>query len=229
MRAAFAAPWAPLRAAHAALPVCRVWMAARGPGKGAGKGFGQRPAQPPRVPKESDGVEILPPLDRRPFVEEEYVPRGPTMKDDFQGRGLMEKELGPDAGVLPAIVADRMLRRILTFGGIPLGFLFAFFGAYFVLTYKYDVTVIPVVVAYSTLGTIGMATLGITYGIFSSSWDEDVEGSRLGWAEAKKNLVRAKDGLTGQRQKEKEGEEFAKIDALNRVRANEIEDKDMTE
>lgn len=137
------------------------------------------------------------------------------MREEYERKGIIAPEGGPDAGVLPEVVADRMLRRILTFGAVPLGLLFVFFAIYFVLKYKYDITVIPVVVAYSTLGTIGLATLGITYGIFSSSWDEDVEGTALGWQEARKNFVRAKDGLTGAREKEKREDELAKIDQLD--------------
>lgn len=147
--------------------------------------------------------------------DEPYIPRGPTLRAEYERRGVIEPQFGPDAGVLPQIVADRMLRRILTFGAAPLGLLFAFFAAYFVLKYKYDITVIPVVVAYSTLGAIALATMGISYGIFSSSWDEDQEGTKLGWKEAKTNFTRAKDGLLGARDKEKREEEFAKIDQLS--------------
>lgn len=108
-----------------------------------------------------------------------------------------------------------MLRRILGFGGVPFLGLFMFFGAYFLLKYKYDITVLPVVVAYTTLGTIAFATFGITYGIFSSSWDEDIEGSFLGWEEATTNFIRAKDGLFGARQRELKEEELARIDELS--------------
>lgn len=90
-----------------------------------------------------------------------------------------------------------------------------FFAVYFVLKYKYDITVLPVVVAFSTLGAVALATGGITYGIFSSSWDEDIDGSKLGWKEAKMNAVRARDGLLGARQREKEDDELDRIDRLS--------------
>lgn len=150
----------------------------------------------------------------KPGIDDTFIPRGPTMREDYERRGIIEPELGPNAGVLPEIVANRMLRRILTFGGFPLVFLFTFFAAYFVLKYKYDITVIPVVVAYSTLGTIALSTGGITYGIFSSSWDEDVEGTAFGWKEAKTNFVRAKDGLLGARDKELKEDGLNKIEQL---------------
>lgn len=104
-----------------------------------------------------------------------------------------------------------MIRRIMIFGGIPLSLLFAFFAVYFLLKYKYDITVLPVVVAFSTLGTVGLATAGITYGILSSSWD-DAEGSRLGLKETKVNFMRAKDGLVGTREREKLEDELDLLD-----------------
>lgn len=176
------------------------------------KGSGKQPKPKPKPKQES----VQPEREYgKPHVDETFVPRGPTLRAEYERDGFIEAELGPNAGVLPEIVATRMLRRILTFGGIPLGLLFTFFAAYFLLKYKYDITVIPVVVAYSTLGTIALATGGITYGIFSSSWDEDVEGSAFGFEEAKTNFFRAKDALFGARQKEIQEDELDKIDQLN--------------
>lgn len=179
----------------------------------SGKGFGNEPpnlSEPVRqsTPDETDS----------PLIDPTFVPRGPTLREEYERRGILEPARNPDAGVLPEVVANRMLRRILTFGAVPLSLLFAFFAAYFVLKYKYDITVIPVVVAYSTLGTIALSTLGISYGIFSSSWDEDVEGTKLGFVEAKINFIRAKDGLLGARQKEKQDDELQRLDKLNDYR-----------
>lgn len=147
----------------------------------------------------------------------EFIPRGPTLRKEYERKGLIEPTMSPDAGILPEVVSNRMIRRILFFGGVPLSFLFSFFAVYFVLKYKYDITVIPVVVAFSTLGTVAMATGGITYGIFSSSWDIEDEGSWLGWKEAKVNAVRAKDGLVGARQREKEEDELDRIDRMGKA------------
>lgn len=184
----------------------------------SGRGFGNKPPAKPQREGQSKAEDM-----ELPGIDASYIPRGPTLRQDYERRGVIEPERDPDAGVLPEIVANRMLRRILTFGSVPLGMLFVFFAAYFVLKYKYDITVIPVVVAYSTLGTVALSTLGITYGIFSSSWDEDVEGSRLGFAEAKLNFLRAKDGLVGARQKEIKENEFEKIDKLNEYRREQDE------
>lgn len=170
---------------------------ASGSGK-SGKGFGAVPEATSQAKRKPERLEIMPPSDNRPLVdvsEEDFVPRGPTLRQNYQERGLMEPDNGPDAGVLPQVVADRMIRRIAGFAGVPLGGLFVFFGAYFVAKYKYDISVIPVVVAYTTLGCIGSAGVGITYGIMSSSWDPENEGTALGFKEAQVNIVRARDGL----------------------------------
>lgn len=135
------------------------------------------------------------------------------MRAEYEQKGIIEPSLSPDAGILPEVVSNRMIRRIAIFAGIPISFLISFFVIYFLLKYKYDITVLPVVVAYSTLGTIGLATGGITYGIFSCSWDEE-PGSLLGWEEARINLLRAKDGLLGAREREKREDEFDRIDRL---------------
>lgn len=174
------------------------------------KGFGEKP--------QTSETQKL------PVPDDSFIPRGPTLRAEYEKKGIIAPSNSMNAGILPEIVANRMLRRILTFGGLPLSFLFLFFAAYFVLKYKYDITVLPVVVATSTLGTVGLATLGITYGIFSSSWDEDEEGSTFGWDEAKRNFVRAREGLLGARQREIEEEEFDKLDAI--AKKQKMEDQE---
>ena len=194
-----------------------------------GKGFGTKPTKPSKKPKKEDPKgDISKSSTPSDQSSDSYIPRGPTLRAEFEKKGLVEPTITPDAGVLPEIVANRMLRRILTFGGIPLIGLFTFFTAYFVLKYKYDITVIPVLVAYSTLGTIGLSTLGISYGIFSSSWDEDIEGTKLGWEEARSNFLRARDGLLGQRELEIREDRFDEIDRAEeeRKKKSKIDDSD---
>lgn len=152
-----------------------------------------------------------------------YIPRGPTLRAEYERSGIIDPvAMDRDAGTLPEAVANRMIRRIVTFGGTPLLLLFAFFALYFVLKYKYDITVLPVVVASSTLGSVGLATAGITYGILSSSWDDD-EGSALGWKEFKVNFMRARDGVASAVAREKKEDELDRIDEL--ADAMEKEDK----
>lgn len=150
---------------------------------------------------------------------DDFEPSGPTLKEEYIRTGRMSRDDNdPNRGTLPEVVANRMIRRIAGFAGVPLLGLFSFFIAYFVARYKFDITVLPVVVASTTLGCIGAAGVGITYGIMSSSWDEDIEGTALGWEEASKNFMFARDGLMTSLRKERKEEESFSIDQLNAKR-----------
>lgn len=158
----------------------------------------------------------------------EYEKRGIKVPEGYKFRSNNETDdddeddyTTPSDGTMPEIVATRMGRRIALFGGIPFSLLFAFFGVYFILTYEFEITVLPAVVAYSTLLLIGASGVGITYGIFSSSWDPEDEGSALGFDEAKLNLFRARDALLGLRRQEKQDDEFDRIDQLAKEKDDE--------
>lgn len=159
------------------------------------------------------------------------VPDEATLRAEFAKRGIVppstskptssrEEDVNVDyadsaqTSTMPEVVAARMGRRMMIFGGIPISLLFAFFAAYFVLTFRFEIRVIPAVVAYSTLLLIGGAGLGITYGIFSSSWDPEDAGSRLGFDEAQVNFFRVRDALAGQSRREKKEEEFEEFDRI---------------
>ncbi len=104
-------------------------------------------------------------------------------------------EENPTAGVIPDAVAKRMLSRMLPLAAIPvfggIG-LFVFF--YFSAT-RGDFEVPPAIVAYATTAPWLLGLAGLTYGIISSSWDEDVEGSFLGFDEFQTNIDRILEGL----------------------------------
>jgi hypothetical protein len=78
----------------------------------------------------------------------------------------------PSVGAVPELVADRMIRRIAFFFGLPVfGGLSIFVGAFFV-SKKYDVFIPPGVIAYATQAPFVLGLIGISYAILSSSWDE---------------------------------------------------------
>jgi len=172
--------------------------------------------------KGGDGTDRLEPLsgpggskiDARELAEslrKEIQEDGPK-KRKVQKVGKPSRQGAPppipeEAGVLPQVVADRMLNRMLTFAGIPLFLGILLFVSSFVLAYKYDVRFIPTVVANATLLTVFTSFAGLTYGIFSASWDVKDEGSRLGLVEARRNLLRAYDAVVTNRDKEKRNDE----------------------
>ncbi len=89
--------------------------------------------------------------------------------------------------VIPPEVSRRMVRRILVFSGIPssLG-LSSFFVNYYLLT-NHVVALPPYFTLVESLAFFGLGFLGISYGVFSASWDPE-PGSLLGIAEFRRNL-----------------------------------------
>eukprot|EP00560_Eucampia_antarctica_P000067 CAMPEP_0197832920 /NCGR_PEP_ID=MMETSP1437-20131217/16881_1 /TAXON_ID=49252 ORGANISM="Eucampia antarctica, Strain CCMP1452" /NCGR_SAMPLE_ID=MMETSP1437 /ASSEMBLY_ACC=CAM_ASM_001096 /LENGTH=287 /DNA_ID=CAMNT_0043436585 /DNA_START=18 /DNA_END=881 /DNA_ORIENTATION=+ len=113
--------------------------------------------------------------------------------DDF----LVEN---PDAAVIPEKVAMRMGKRMLPFVGVPLfGSLGSFVAFWYFATQK-DIAFQPTLVAFSTIFILIIGLLGITYSVMSASWDPEIEGSTLGFAEVKKNIESLQDGFKRSRQ-----------------------------
>ncbi|NJR67567.1 MAG: DUF3464 family protein [Synechococcales cyanobacterium CRU_2_2] len=91
---------------------------------------------------------------------------------------------------IPDIVGKRMLRRMVVLSGVPsfLG-VATFFVAYWLI--KRGAFEFPneFVVAVSLL-FFGLGVVGLSYGVLSASWEEEVEGSLLGREEFALNFGR---------------------------------------
>ena len=138
--------------------------------EGKFKGFGSPPSKP--KPKQ---------------VGEEVVPSslsGLTRADDDSGNADMEEE-GDD--VIPEVVTERMLQRIGVTVGIPLAVGILFFPLYYYLKVVKKVEIPDWLPFITSLGTFGFAGFGISYGVISSSWDPNREGTFWGWKEAQLN------------------------------------------
>lgn len=130
----------------------------------------------------------------------------------------------PDAAVIPEKVAMRMGKRMLPFVGLPLfGGMGAFVAFWYLATYN-NVEFEPSLVAFTTIGILALGLVvsgsmicvlivwmnacrslivtlqGITYSVMSASWDEDIEGSALGWEEFTSNVDSLKSGLSRSRE-----------------------------
>jgi hypothetical protein len=93
-------------------------------------------------------------------------------------------------GAVPEVVSRRMVRRMAAFSGIPslLGML-TFVVSYLIVSnhlFKLPNTAVLLV----SLGFFGLGVLGLSYGVFSASWEEAREGTWLGWGEFKLNIGR---------------------------------------
>jgi Photosynthesis affected mutant 68 len=101
----------------------------------------------------------------------------------------------PNAGVIPDLVANRMLARMIPFFILPVAAGVGVFVYFFVLANRYDTGFEPGMVALATQAPFAISLLGITYAIISASWDPEVEGSKLGLAEFGMNMRNILEGL----------------------------------
>ena len=118
---------------------------------------------------------------------------------DDKIRRLKEEEdliaSDPSVGAVPEIIANRMITRIAGFFGIPVfGGLAIFVGAFF-YSKNTDTIIPPFIIAYATQFPFVIGLIGISYAILSASWDEDIEGSLLGFEEIKLNIKRIQEGF----------------------------------
>ncbi|AMW29109.1 MULTISPECIES: PAM68 family protein [Arthrospira] len=92
---------------------------------------------------------------------------------------------------IPEVVSQRMVSRMVFLSGIPLLMAIStFVGSYFIVTN--EIFPLPnTAVLLVSLGCFGLSVVGLSYGVLSASWDEDLSGSFLGWQEFKINLGRA--------------------------------------
>jgi Photosynthesis affected mutant 68 len=83
-----------------------------------------------------------------------------------------------------------MIRRMALFSGIPTAMgIGSFVVSYYVVINKI-IELPTVAVLLVSLGFFGLGVLGLSYGILSTSWDEDRVGSPLGGEEFALNLGR---------------------------------------
>lgn len=91
---------------------------------------------------------------------------------------------------IPDVVSKRMIRRMVTFSGIPTGLgVGTMLGSYYVISQ--GLLELPnVVVLLSSMGCFGLGVIGLSYGVLSSSWEEADPGSALGVQEFRTNASR---------------------------------------
>lgn len=139
----------------------RLAVAAEAPGKG----FAKKPPPPP--PKKPPTTPTTP-----------FVPQGLTSE---------EKAEEAEDDVIPEVVTDRILKRLVLTVGMPLVLGLGFFPLFYYLKVVQKVDVPDWLPLISSVATFGLAGLGISYGVISTSWDPQREGTLLGWKEAKAN------------------------------------------
>jgi hypothetical protein len=95
-----------------------------------------------------------------------------------------------DEDRIPEVVSRRMVRRMALFSGIPTALGMSSFFIFYLIVSRGWLD-LPNYVAFAvSLLFFGLGVLGLSYGIFSTSWEESVPGSWWGWSEFRLNLGR---------------------------------------
>ncbi|WP_071516930.1 PAM68 family protein [Geitlerinema sp. PCC 9228] len=90
---------------------------------------------------------------------------------------------------IPQVVSRRMIRRMGVFSGVPMvvGML-VLISSYFITTQVVELPHSAVILV--SMAFLGMSVVGLSYGVISASWDEQMAGSLLGWQEFTTNFRR---------------------------------------
>lgn len=152
-------------------------------GERGGKGFGRNPEAEARIAKRLESLRSPEELRR--------------MEEDRERDRMEQYIVDEGLNVMPEVVGDRMLKRMIFFLGVPLFGGIAAFVAFIVAARNFDTVIKPTTVAATTQAIFALGVVGITYGPLSASWDEDREGSLLGFEEVGKNLESLLQSLRG--------------------------------
>lgn len=125
--------------------------------------------------------------------------RAPDAEKLEQTRKFTKEEMA-----VPKVVSDRMVRRMALFCGVPTALGIASFVASYVIV-SHGFKLPNVVVLLVSIGFFGLGVLGLSFGVLSASWDEEVLGSKLGWQEFKTNWGRMVSVWRSTRQKNVQG------------------------
>lgn len=148
--------------------------------------------------KSQDRLPFEPRQKKKKPLKQPPSPRKPVSEEKKQAASLKS---------IPDNVSKRMVRRMALFSGIPTGLgMSSFFVFYWIVSH--DWLEIPTGVVFAvSLGLFGLGVLGLSYGIFSTSWDEHQQGSWWGWQQFKVNLGRTIEAWRSGRREMQESQE----------------------
>ncbi|OUT71662.1 MAG: hypothetical protein CBB79_07650 [Synechococcus sp. TMED19] len=94
---------------------------------------------------------------------------------------------------IPQVVANRMARRVVIGAGIPTSFGMGTFIVSYLLVTRQIVDVQPAVTLFVSGGFFALGLVGLSYGLFSSSWLPE-PGTLLGFEQIGPNIKRLRNG-----------------------------------
>jgi hypothetical protein len=114
-------------------------------------------------------------------AEKQNIPSPSTANNRQKNSSLRE---------IPEIVSKRMVRRMALFSGIPTGLGILSFLVFYVIVSQEWFKIPNTAVLLVSMGLFGLGVLGLSYGILSTSWDEDRVGTWWGWSDFTVNFGR---------------------------------------
>ena len=143
---------------------------------------------------------------RLPFEPRNKKKKGNPVGESNQTRTAAKKNQQPqkkgtprntrpnsNLSAIPDLVSKRMGRRMAIFCGIPSALGMSSLLVFYWLKVNEVVELPPYLAFAVSFGFLGLGILGLSYGVFSASWDEERVGSAWGGDEFKLNLGRTRD------------------------------------
>lgn len=113
-----------------------------------------------------------------------------TNKQDNSDTKSSKKKADASLKAIPDEVSKRMIRRMIIFSGIPTFMGISSFLVFYLIVSQGWFHVPHTAVLLVSMGLFGLGVLGLSYGILSTSWDEERLASWWGWEEFTLNFRR---------------------------------------
>ncbi len=127
----------------------------------------------------------------------------PTTVAKEKSNTAAKKSIPKESMQIPDAVSNRMIRRMVVLCGIPTVLGISIFFVSYLLFHNMGIKLPNSAVLFASLGCWGLGVLGLSYGVLSSSWEEDNPGTVLGWQEFRINLERMTSAWRAARQEAK--------------------------
>lgn len=129
------------------------------------------------------------PFEPRPNKKQKAAKtNSPSTKNKSQSRQASKND--SSLAAIPDVVSKRMVRRMAFFCGIPSALGMSSLVIFYWLTAKNIIDLPPIAALLVSLSFLVLGIIGLSFGIFSASWDEERVGGLLGIEELKLNLPR---------------------------------------
>ncbi|MCT7961336.1 PAM68 family protein [Laspinema sp. D1] len=127
---------------------------------------------------------------RKKPAKNNSTPKASESPESGKPKDTARRPISKEDRAIPEVVSQRMVSRMAILCGVPTALgMFTFIASYFVISG--DLFPLPnFAVVLVSMGCFGLGVIGLTYGVLSASWDEELPGSLLGWQEFTTNFGR---------------------------------------